>query len=277
VRAVVLLQAHDLLHLEVTLEVGHVADVRAAERVDRLVVVAHREDERLAASRRPDMSGHQLQPPVLQPVGVLEFVDQDVPEALRVVLSEDLVSRQQLIAPQKKLGEIDDALALALLLVGRVERRVALGRLVADADLARPDALFLLAVDEVHELARREPVLVGIGGLQHALDGGQLVLRVKDGEGLRQACLAVVHAQHPVGKAVERADPHPARVNRQHRGNAGEHLARGLVGERHREDVGRCGACAFDKPGNARREHARLAATRAGENERMLVGRRDRG
>jgi hypothetical protein len=39
--AVVALQFDDLLHAELALEVGHVADLRAAKSVDALVVVAH--------------------------------------------------------------------------------------------------------------------------------------------------------------------------------------------------------------------------------------------
>ena len=78
-RAVVLLELDQVLHAELALEVGHVADVGTAECVDRLVVVADREDGVLRA-------GEQLQPRVLQLVGVLKLVDQDVAEAVLVVL-----------------------------------------------------------------------------------------------------------------------------------------------------------------------------------------------
>src|SRR5947199_354093 len=67
-RAVVLLQLDDLLDTVLALEVGHVADQRAAEGVDALVVVADGEHA-LARARR----GEHLQPQVLQPVGVLEL------------------------------------------------------------------------------------------------------------------------------------------------------------------------------------------------------------
>jgi hypothetical protein len=75
VRAVVLLQANDARDAELALELPHVGGVRAAERVDRLVVVADREQARLLARE-------QLQPAVLQAVRILELVDQDVAEAL---------------------------------------------------------------------------------------------------------------------------------------------------------------------------------------------------
>jgi hypothetical protein len=55
----------------IALEFAHIADLGAAKAVDRLVVVTHRENLGPAA-------GQQFQPGVLQPIGVLELVDQDV-------------------------------------------------------------------------------------------------------------------------------------------------------------------------------------------------------
>ena len=85
VRAVVLLeldQRHrQLRRPEIALEVLHVGDVRAAERVDRLIVVADGEDRRSRA-------GEQPQPAVLQHVRVLELVDEQVREAAPVVLAQ---------------------------------------------------------------------------------------------------------------------------------------------------------------------------------------------
>ena len=131
-RAIVLLQSNDVLHVELALEVGHVADVRAAEAVDRLIVVADRE-ERVA------LSGQELQPAVLQPVRVLELVDQDVAEARLIVRAQHFVSLQQLVAPEQQLREIDHALLAALLVVGGVELARAAAELVV-AGRRRPPA-----------------------------------------------------------------------------------------------------------------------------------------
>ena len=49
--------------------------------------------------------------------------------------------------------------------------------------------------------------------------------------------------------------------------DAPAHLARGLVRERDGEDAVRRGAFGLDEPGDAVREHARLAAAGAGEHE----------
>ena len=86
-RAVVLFQPDHLLDLIVALEISHVADICPAERIDRLVVVAHRENRRFRARQ-------QLEPAILQLVRVLELVNQDVAEALRIVRAQELVSRQ---------------------------------------------------------------------------------------------------------------------------------------------------------------------------------------
>ena len=77
----------------------------AAEGVDRLVVVADAEI--------PGAAGcEELEPAVLQAVGVLELVDQDVLEALAVVAAQDLVAPEQLIAAQQQLGEVHHSLSL---------------------------------------------------------------------------------------------------------------------------------------------------------------------
>ena len=74
-RAVVLLELDDAGVREVLLELEDVADLGTAEAVDRLVGVA---DDREVAV----LAGKQRQPAVLDVVGVLVLVDEDVPEGL---------------------------------------------------------------------------------------------------------------------------------------------------------------------------------------------------
>ena len=87
VRAVVLFEPDDVGDLELALEVAHVADFGTAEGVDRLVVVADREHRRAFA-------GQQLQPAVLEHVGILELIDQNLAKALLIVAAQRLVARQ---------------------------------------------------------------------------------------------------------------------------------------------------------------------------------------
>ena len=82
--AVVLFQLDDSLNMEVLLEIEHVAGACTAKGIYGLIIVADGEN----TVARPSQ---QLEPEVLQPVGVLEFVDQNVLEAGSIVLAQNLV------------------------------------------------------------------------------------------------------------------------------------------------------------------------------------------
>ena len=78
-RAVILLEPDDLRAGEILLEAQDVGDLGAAPGIDRLVVVADAADV-LA------LLGEQPEPEILGLVGVLIFVDEDIFEALLIVL-----------------------------------------------------------------------------------------------------------------------------------------------------------------------------------------------
>jgi hypothetical protein len=99
---VVLLELEGLRAGIVAQEALHVLDLGAAPAVDRLVVVA--DHEHLAA-----VAGEQAHERVLHAVGVLELVDEQLPEALAVVREQRLVLAQRLVRAQQDLGEIDQA------------------------------------------------------------------------------------------------------------------------------------------------------------------------
>ena len=271
-RAVVLLeldQAHgELGCCEVALEVLHVRDVGAAERVDRLVVVADREHGGVRPCQR-------AQPLVLEQVRVLELVDEQVREAPAVVLAKVVALREELVAAQQELGEVHDAFALAHRLVERVMLDLPSREVVAGLDGVGPQPLLLRVGNEIHELPRRITVVVDVVRLVQALDQRQLVLRVEDLEQLRQVRIAKVRAQQPVAQAVERPDPHAARAHGGQRGEPQHHLPRGLVRERDGEDGERACLTGGEQPRDARRQHARLAASRAREDQRGRVRKGD--
>ena len=194
-----------------------------------------------------------------------------------VVREDRRVLEPQLVRAQQQLREIHHARALALRFVLRVELdQLPARRVVAVLQRRRAMAFILIVIDEVLDLARHPARLVELHGLHDLLDEPKLIFAIENLEGLRQPRVAPVQAQQPVRDAVERAHPHAASRNAQQLLDAPAHFVRGLVRERHREDGVRRGALRLDDPGDAVREHARLAGARAGEHQHRAHGRGDR-
>ncbi|MNQ44216.1 hypothetical protein D3C85_579640 [compost metagenome] len=262
-RTVVLFQANHGAMRVVALEVGHVADVRTAKGVDGLVIVAHGEHGRAT-------TGQQAQPLVLQGVGVLELVHQNVAEAALVMLAHRRIARQQFIGAQQQLGEVDHAFALALGFVKLIDLDQAAAMGIVGLDVLRTKAFFLGAVDEALHVARRVLFIVDAIGLHQALDGGKLIGDIQDLEALRQAGVAVMRAQHAVAQAVKSADPQAARINRQNRRHTRQHFAGGLIGERNCQQPKRRGLAGLNQPGHAGSEYPGLPAARPGQDQGVL-------
>jgi hypothetical protein len=183
-----LLQAHDLRIRVVLAEAGQVLAAGAAPAVDRLIVVAHHVE--LAAA-----AGEQPQPGVLQAVGVLELVHQDVTEALAVMREQPGIVAQQLIGAQQQLGEVDQAVLRAGILVGDIDpHQLAVSRITGVAELRRPQAFLLAGVDEALKLPHRPAILVEFERAQHPLEQAALILAVQDLEVLWQMRLLPVLA-----------------------------------------------------------------------------------
>ena len=121
--AVVLLQFDLVLHIELAHKVRHIAHARAAKGVNALVVIAHGNHGAAGRVGRGigALPGQHLEPGVLQAVGVLKLVNQNVAEAPLVMLAHGVVVAQQFVAAQHELTKIDHAFALALLFVKLVD------------------------------------------------------------------------------------------------------------------------------------------------------------
>ena len=271
-RAVVLLQLEDHRLGVVLAEREDVLDLRAAERVDRLRVVAHDADLAVVLREAADDD-------VLRVVGVLILVDEDVAELLLIAGQHLGRVAQQDVGLQQQVVEVHSAVALAALAVDVVD--------VAElGDLRLPVLGGEGRIGEVgaggHEAVFREGdargqrigLIAVVRKVQLADDGFQQVLAVGgfvDGERLRKADRLGVLAQDAREDRVEgsHADV-AAAVSRHHLRDARAHLLGGLVGEGERQDVvGR--HALLDHVGDARCEHARLARAGAGDDERRGV------
>ena len=260
--AVVLLERDRPRLREVALELEDVADVGAAEGVDRLVGIADRADVVVVL-------GEQLQQPVLRVVRVLVLVDHHVAERVLPVLPRVREVLEDLHRQHQHVVEVDRVRGGQLLLVERVR----LGdRLVVEGGdllgvLGRRDQLVLRVRDLRVDAARGEALRVLLQLLEHLLDEPHLVGAVVDREVRLVAQPLGLSAEHAAAGGVEREDPDRPRHRAEHRRQPLAHLAGGLVRERDREDLVRLHADRGGQVRDAVGEHARLAGAGARDHE----------
>ncbi len=270
-RAVVLLERDRLRLAEVALELEDVPDVGAAERVDRLVRVAHRAD--VAVLLR-----EQLEQAVLGVVRVLVLVDEDVAERLLPFLQRLREALQHLDGEHQEVVEVDRVRAEQAALVEVVglrdglvvERRDALGV------LGGRDELVLRGRDLRVDAARDEALRVALELLQAGLRQPHLVGLVVDREVRAVAEPRGLPAQDPPAGGVEGQDPDRARDRAEQVLEPLAHLSRGLVRERDREDLVRLHADGVEQVRDAVGEDARLPGARACDHEQRALGGEDR-
>ena len=214
---------------------------------------------------------------VLRDVGVLVLVDQRVAEAALILRQHIGVLLEQAQHLEQEVAEVGGVELLQPLLVGGIERgALALGEGEGfpARHLVGREAAVLPAVDQGRELARGPAVLVEPLALDHLLDEADLVVGVEDGEARLEADELGMAAQDLDADGMEGAEPrHALDRAADQRADALLHLARGLVGEGHGQDLGAAGASRAQDVGNAGGEHARLAGARAGQHQHGAVHR----
>ena len=201
--AVVLLELDDGGVGEVVLELEDVADVGAAEGVDRLRVVA---DHRQVAV----LVGQQPQPPVLRVVGVLVLVHQHVAEGPAVAVEHLGEQLEQVHAAEQQVVEVHRVHRVDPLLVELVDLGGGLLEVGADLDPVGlgVQQLVLGVGDLALDAARREALGVHAQLLDAALDQPHRVGLVVDREAAGVAQPLGVGAQHARAGGVEGHHPH---------------------------------------------------------------------
>ena len=265
-RTVVLFQLHNVFHAVIRDEIRHVADARAAESVNRLIVVAHAED----GVRRRFRRSNRLNPPKLQRVRILEFVHQNKSKACSIVFAQDGVSFQQFRTAQKQFRKVHQTVLLTARFIKTVKTGVA--AFFVRGDVRRPQPRFLKAVDARLKGLRIVHVGVNSRFLHEALNEGQLIRRIHDLESLGEPRFFGVIAQEAVCDPVKRPHPHRADVCRHHGFQAILHFFGGLVRKRHRENLRGARHALRQNPGNAGRQHPRFAGAGARQNQGMFRG-----
>ncbi|MPL84433.1 hypothetical protein SDC9_30398 [bioreactor metagenome] len=272
-RAVILFEPDHHRAREILLEAQDVADLGAAPAIDRLVIIADAADVAMALRQQP-------QPQILRDVGVLILVDKDIAEPALILRQHIRVGLEDRHHMQQQIAEIDGIQRAQPVLIGGVKLGAAVveGRgLGALHPLGRQRAV-LPAVDDARELARRPALLVHVRGEDQLFQQPDLVVGVEDGEVRLQPDEFRMPPQQLDADRVEGAQPrHPLDRTAEQPAHALLHLARGLVGEGHGEDLVRAATARMDQMRDARGQGLGLAGAGARQHQHRAVKRLDRG
>ena len=234
---------------------------------ETLILIADHHDVAVLLGEHP----HQLP---LRDVGVLELVDQDVPEAAAPPLPGVEVVAEQVHRLHQEVVEIErGGLEQAALVLAVHVGDALLGRGEGPVDGLLPrHQLVLHRRDRRVQAPGREPLRVHVEVAPHVVDQAHGVGLVVDREGRpvpEHRCFAPQDAR---AHGVERRHPHALRDRPDELRHARLHLARGLVGERDRGEAERRHTLFGDEEGDAVGEHARLARTGARDHDHRTVG-----
>ncbi len=263
--AVVLLEHDDFQGGIVLLEQHQVFWAGTTPGVDRLVIIADHGE--LVA--HADQHLHQQ---VLAGVGVLVFVHQQVAHAVLPafehigVLLEQLDRQQDQVVEVHRVERLERALVVGVDDGGGLLARVA--RLFQG--LGRKDQVVLPGTDHVLDLV--DAVVAGVFLLhdvrQQCLDVGL----IEDREAWLVAQPVMLLADDVQAQVVKGAYRQATAFPRaQQGGDPLLHLARGLVGEGHRDDVLGTDAAVLDQVGNLACDHAGLAGACTGEHQKRAA------
>ena len=193
-------------------------------------------------------------------VGVLVFVHEQVLETILVGGQHVGMMLEQQVRVEKQVVEVEGVRRAQALLQALVDAGAYLGGRVVS----------FIGEDAGHDelVFRRVDVQFGHDVFHQALR----IIVIIDGEALGKAQALAVGAQDAHAHAVEGAHPHAAGGGAHEAAEALAHLGGGLVGERDGQDLPRLDAQVFEHMGDAIREHARLAAAGAREDEQRSFG-----
>ena len=211
--------------------------------------------------------GEHAQELVLRWIGVLELVDQDVAEAGGVALRDVRMLPEQLDHSDDQIAEVHGAGRLQGALVALVNllRDPARHVVVGGLHLARQEAGVLPAIDAGGVLAGGAHVHAKL--LARPLHLRELVRVVVDGESPVERQRFRLAPQDASAGGMERRHPEPLGVGTDQLRHPVLQLAGRFVGEGDGEDL--CGPRLplAQEVGDAMREHARLAAAGARQDE----------
>jgi hypothetical protein len=193
-----------------------------------------------------------------------------VHEHVRVVAQHDVGVHEQVVEVHR-VGLEQPALVASENLRDALARDVD----VPDRELLGPDQLVLGRRDARGHHPRRESLRVQLQLAHHRGEQALAIVLVVDREVAVEPQSLAVAAQHAHAHGVERHHPHVLGGRADDVQQPVAHLTGGLVGEGDCEDLVGPDAAVLDEMGDAMRQHARLAAARAGKHQQRAGDGRD--
>ena len=269
--AVVLLQADHPGVLILAFKGEDILDGGSPEAVDGLVVVAHHADVLPSP-------GQQRRQQVLEVVGVLILVDEDVAELPLVILPHVGVALEQADGVKDDVVKVQGPGGPELFLIGQVDvgdllqAEVPLGPALVGV-VPRQEHLVLGPGNVAQQRAGLEGLVIQVQLLQALLDDPEGIVRVVDGEGGGKAQLFNVPPEDAHAGGVEGGRPDVVGVGADGGFQPLLQLPGGLVGEGNGNDLpGHGGLQSAEEPGPALVPVRRIGVLgKAGEEVQVLI------
>jgi len=268
-RPVVLLQQKLHEFRKVLSQAQNVAVISTTPGVDRLILVG---DHIKAAMVRSKL----LKNDVLGDIRVLELIDQDVLEAVPILMYSFGICLEHARRFHQEVVEVEPIVLAQRLLVLRICPRYDLIEIGAHRVICRQDQLILCRRNRIEQSMGPVPLVVQSHIGNDLLHHGELVVSVEDQEIRGESQPHGFAPQDPRTGRVERTQHHSAsRRIAQHRAQTMVHLASCLVGEGHSQDLPGRDVHLRQHPGDPMGKHACLARPGAGQNQSGPHGGRD--
>ena len=230
--AVILLQTDGAAGAVLLLKGENIFDIGPAKAVDGLVVIPHHADILPAAGQQPGQE-------ILEMVGILVLVNEDVAKLFLVIGPDLLILLQQMDRVEDDVVKIHriglpQAAIIAGVDLGDAGHAPVAGGLGLLGELVRGLIFVLCVADDRENGPGLKFLLVQAEGLQHVLDDPFAVVRVVDGKAAGEADIQTLHipAQNADARAVKGSGPDIPGCGPAHPLQAFLQLSGGLVGKR---------------------------------------------
>ena len=266
-RAVILLEPDYRRARKILFEPQDIAHFGTAPAINRLIVIAHTTDV-LVPPRQ------EAQPEILRDVGILILVHEDIAEPALVLSEHVIVLLKDRDHMQEQIAEIDRVQLVQAGLILPVERRslAVIGAPLRGGQIVgRPGAVLPL-VDDPRQHPRGPAFVVNARRLYQLLEQAQLVVCVQNGEIRLEIDEFGVTAQELDTDRMKRAEPRHALDPLAHQAaDTFLHLARGLVGKGHGQNITRPRATGVHQMYDTRGQRLGLARARPCQHQHGTI------